>query len=173
MIFRVRIPKQRYSEEAYFPVYERASDHKLPWLFHTGIVRMPSPLPGEHIASSSMEPIHLEAVAQEFPELKIIIAHLGVQSYLTAVTLIRIFPNIYADLTGSLPGWRIHFDADDWKKIFRWENSSQKVLFGTDVHYSQFSQAIELQQKIVDGAGWDNGEQQDFYYNTAKRLLFN
>lgn len=170
---KFHIPKQRYSEQAYFPVYERACRHKLPCLFHTGIVSMPSPCPGEHISSYSMEPIHLEAVAQEFPDLKIIIAHLGVQSYLTAVTLIRIFPNIYADLTGTIPGWRVHFDAGDWKKLFRWENSSQKILFGTDVHCSQIGQALELQQQIFDAAGWDFAEQQDIYYNTAKRLLFN
>ncbi len=53
-----------------------------------------------------MDPIHIEAIAEEFPELKMIIAHLGVQSNSMALALIRLFPNIYTYPTGGIPGWR-------------------------------------------------------------------
>ena len=44
--------------------------------------------------------------ARELPELTIIIAHLGVCWGEEAATLCRIHPNIYADLSGHVKGWR-------------------------------------------------------------------
>ena len=95
----------------------------MPCLFHTGIVRLPEPHPEEKISSFNMSCIHLEAIAQVFPNLKIIIAHLGVQDYLTALTLIRIFDNIYADLSGTTPGWRANIAIDDWKRLLCFPNN--------------------------------------------------
>ncbi len=164
-------PRGPYDDERFLPVFARAAHHGLPCLFHTGILALPAARPGEGVRSAYMDPIHLEGLAQEFPQLVIIIAHLGVQSAMTAATMIRIFPNIYADLTGSIPGWRMHYGPEDWRRLLCWPDAPQKILFGTDVHCSETSDAISLQQEIFDALGWTGEEQQDIYHRTARRLF--
>lgn len=168
---KFHIPKDRYDAEKFFPVYEKAQKYDMPCLFHTGIVKLPMPYPEERISSFNMNCIHLEAVAQVFPELKIIIAHLGVQDYLTALTLIRIFDNIYADLSGSTPGWRANLSMDDWKKLLWFPNAHEKILFGTDVHFDEIESNIKIYEEIAITAGWNEKMKQDMYYNNNDKLL--
>lgn len=168
---KFHIPKDRYDAENFFPVYEKAQNYDMPCLFHTGVVCLPEPAPEERISSFNMNCIHLEAVAQAFPELKIIIAHLGVQDYLTALTLIRIFDNIYADLSGSTPGWRANLSMDDWKKLLWFPNAHEKILFGTDVHFSEIGSSIKIYEEIATTVGWNIEMKQNMYYNNSKKLL--
>ena len=168
---KFHIPKKRYDHEEYFSVYEKAQRYNMPCLFHTGIVKMPKLCPGERISSFNMNCIHLEAIAQEFPDLKIIIAHLGVQDYLTALTLIRLFDNIYADLSGTTPGWRANIAMEDWKQMLWFPEASKKLLFGTDVHFSEFESNIRIYDEIADVAGWSDIMKHDFYCNNSQRIF--
>lgn len=170
---KFHIPKDRYDAEKFFPVYEEAQAYDMPCLFHTGIVKMPQPLPEERISSFNMNCIHLEAIAQVFPELKIIIAHLGVQDYLTALTLIRLFDNIYADLSGTTPGWRANLSMIDWKKLLWFPEAHKKILFGTDVHFSEIESNISIYNSIAETAGWNSAMKQDFYYSNSQQLFSN
>jgi hypothetical protein len=168
---KFHIPKDRYDAEKFFPVYEKAQNYDMPCLFHTGIVKMPQPLPEERISSFNMSCIHLEAIAQVFPELKIIIAHLGVQDYLTALTLIRIFDNIYADLSGTTPGWRANLSMDDWKKLLWFPNAHEKIIFGTDVHFSEIKRNIDIYETITDISGWNIKMKENMFYDNSKALF--
>lgn len=168
---KFHVPKDRYDAEAFFPVYQQVETLKLPALFHTGVLRLPSPAPGEQVSSFNMDCIHLERIAQEFPALRIIIAHLGVQSYLTALTMVRMFPNIYADLSGSTPGWRANIAMDDWKRLLWFPEASQKLLFGSDVHESELDDSIRIYDDIASAAGWGAEERQALYYGNAQRLF--
>ena len=168
---KFHIPKKRYDSEEYFPVFEKAQKYNMPCLFHTGIVTLPTPCPEQRISSFNMEPIHLEAIAQNFPSLKIIIAHLGVQSNITALNLIRIIPNIYADLSGGIPGWRANLSNDEWKKYLWFEHASEKILFGSDGHYSEFSDDLMIYDNILNSAELDMLKKRNVYYNNAKDLF--
>ncbi|OGV47682.1 MAG: hypothetical protein A2017_21990 [Lentisphaerae bacterium GWF2_44_16] len=165
------IPKKRYDDEGYFPVYQKAQELKMPCLFHTGIVKLPCACPGERVSSFNMDCIHLEAIAQEFPELKIIIAHLGVQNYLTALTLVRLFPNIYADLSGSTPGWRANLTMEEWRKYLWFPNASEKLLFGTDVHFCEFSRNIDIYEKIIAAANWNKIQRENIFYKNSSKIF--
>jgi len=167
---KFHIPKDRYDAEDFSPIYEKAQNYDMPCLFHTGVVCLPEPAPKEQISSFNMNCIHLEAVAQAFPKLKIIIAHLGVQDYLTALTLIRIFDNIYADLSGSTPGWRANLSMDDWKKLLWFPNAHKKILFGTDVHFNEIESNIKIHEEITNAAAWNIEMKQNMYYNNSKTL---
>lgn len=164
-------PKNRYDDHVNFSVYERIRDLGMPALFHTGVVRLPQPAPGEGVSSFNMSCIHLEAIAQEFPNFNMIIAHLGVQDYLTALTLIRIFPNIYADLSGSTPGWRANIAMEDWKRLLWFPEASQKILFGSDVHETEIESSIGIYEQIASAAEWSQHELDDLYFNNAMQLL--
>ncbi|MBN1864456.1 MAG: amidohydrolase family protein [Victivallales bacterium] len=165
------IPKRRYDDKAYFPVYERASSLRLPCLFHTGIIGLPVPRPEEGISSFDMDCIHLEAIAQAFPDLTIIIAHLGVQNFLTALTLIRIFPNVFADLSGTTPGWRANISPEEWGKLLWFENASEKIIFGSDVHACEINENVSIYNQIADFAGWDDKQKENMFYHNAAKIM--
>jgi predicted TIM-barrel fold metal-dependent hydrolase len=118
-----------------------------------------------------MDVLHLEAVAQAFPELPLIAAHLGVQNNLTALTLIRLFPNIYADLSGSTPGWRANLTMADWNRYLWFPHAPEKILFGTDVHAAEFPENIALYEQIADAAGWDETARRNLFHDNAAGLF--
>jgi len=165
------IPTNRYSAPEFFPFYEKAQALNLPCLFHTGIIKLPVPRPGEGVSSFNMDCIHLEAVAQEFPGLKIIIAHLGVQNVLTALTLIRLFPNIYADLSGTTPGWRANIGMEEWKKYLWFPRAHEKLLFATDVHCREFARNIEIYDKLCAAANWNQVQRECFFHKNSLKLF--
>ena len=167
------IPKQRYDAEAYLPVYENARQHRLPCLFHTGIIKLPTPRPAESVSSFNMDCVHLEAVAQMFPDLAIIIAHLGVQSYLTALTLIRLFPNVFADLSGTTPGWRANIKQEDWKRLLWFDHAHEKILFGSDVHFSEIEDNIAIYESIADSARWTDKQKSNMFLHNARTIMSN
>jgi uncharacterized protein len=168
---KITIPLAAYNDKSYWPIYEKAQQHNLPILFHTGILTLPKPQPEENISSVRMLPILLEPVAQAFPKLKIIIAHLGITYTKEAATMARIFPNIYVDLSGKIDGWRSNTTIDEFKKLFYWDGAENKILYGSDVHYDEMEQTIEDHKRIINGIGFTRKQQRNLFYVNAKKLL--
>lgn len=80
------------SEEA-FKLYARAQDLKLPVLFHEGTT------PVQFADLDYGHPRHIDRVAMAFPNLKIIMAHMGHPWQVDCITVIRKHPNVYADIS--------------------------------------------------------------------------
>ena len=87
--------------------------------------------------------MRIEPITREFPDLGIIIAHLGIHWNTEAAELARMRPNVYVDLTGEPNGWRARADKVGMDKWLWWSGAFEKVIFGTDVHYSKVSQILE------------------------------
>ncbi len=168
---KFHIPKKPYNDKKYFPIYAKAQELSLPCLFHCGIINMPHPCPEEGIASGHMRPIHLEEIAQTFPELKIIIAHMGVQDYLTTSIMLRLLPNVYADLSGTTPGWRAYLAPGEWLRLLWFPHAPDKIMFGSDVHFSEFAPTVELYDKIMADCGWDDAAKRKIYHGNAWKLF--
>jgi predicted TIM-barrel fold metal-dependent hydrolase len=132
---KITIPKSGYEDPAYFPLWERAQEHGMPVLFHTGVVTVANERPGEGISSWNMHPMRLEPITREFPEMGVIIAHLGIHWNTDAAELARMCPNVYVDLTGEPGAWRARADAEGMENYLWWDGAFDKVVFGTDVHY--------------------------------------
>src|SRR5688572_17485412 len=109
------------------PLWQYATDHRLPVLLHTGTT---------FVAQAPLEctlPRHLDVVATRFPEVKIIMAHLGHPYEGECVVVIRKHPNAYADISA------LHY------RPFQFFHSLMlvheygvwdKVLFGTDYPFT-------------------------------------
>ena len=101
-------------------VYECAERLRLPVMFHTGT----SVFPGARLKYSN--PLFLDDLAVDFPDLKIIMAHGGRGPWFsTAFYLARIHPNVFIDVSG-LPSKNL---LNYFPKL---ESISHKVLFGSD-----------------------------------------
>ena len=78
------------------PLYEMCLDHDLPVLIHTG--SQPAPFKSRYA-----RPAFVDDVAAEFPELKIIMAHVGHNWWEEAVLVGSVKPNVCYDVSGWQP----------------------------------------------------------------------
>lgn len=168
---KFHIPAWDYDDERCLSAYERTAQHGLICLFHTGVFRLPELLPGERVSSARCRPILLDGVANVFPTLRMIIAHLGVCWGEEAATLCRIYPNIYADLSGAAGGWRAGKSIEWFREMLYWPEAHRKILFGSDVHSAELASALQEQTGILRRMGWSEGQVQNVLYHNAAQLL--
>jgi uncharacterized protein len=169
-MLKVSIPLKPYDNPSYFPLWETAESLTLPILFHTGIVTF-FRKPKHHISSWFMHPMRLETVANSFPNLKIIVAHLGIHWNKDAAELLRMKNNIYADLTGELNGWRVRMDQEGLDKYLWWPKAFKKILFGTDVHYKKIPDILKQDKERLDKYKISKDTQKLFFAKNIINLL--
>jgi len=111
-----------------YPYYELLAEAKLPVIFHSGHSGMGSGLRGGGgLRLKYSNPMHLDDVAADFPDMTIIIAHPSWPWQDEALSVALHKPNVYIDLSGWLPRYfppqLIHYANTQLK---------HKMLFGTD-----------------------------------------
>ncbi len=101
-------------------IYASAMACDLPILVHTGT----SIFPGAR--NRFADPMPIDDVACDFPELRIVLAHGGRPLYMdTCIFLLRRHPNVWMDVSGIPPRALL----DYFPKL---ESMAEKVLWGTD-----------------------------------------
>ena len=100
----------------------------LPALFHTGHSGIGSGLPGGGgVRLKYSNPIHVDDVAADFPELPIVLAHPSFPWQDEAISIAMHKPEVYIDLSGWSPKY---FPP----QLVRYANTllKRQVLFGSD-----------------------------------------
>jgi predicted TIM-barrel fold metal-dependent hydrolase len=101
-------------------IYEAAQEYGVPVMFHTGT----SIFPGARVKYGN--PLCLDDVALDFPQLKIMLAHGGRPLWMDeAFFLLRRHENIYLDISGIPPQSLL-------KYFPRLEQIVEKTIFGSD-----------------------------------------
>src|SRR5207302_2542881 len=101
-------------------IYRAAEANGVPVMFHTGT----SIFPGAR--NKYGDPIYIDDVAVDFPQLKILLAHGGRPLWMhTAFFLVRRHPNVYLDISGIPPKTLLQYFP-------RLHEIAAKTLFGTD-----------------------------------------
>ena len=111
-----------------YPLYEVIAEAKLPALFHTGQTGIGAGMPGGGgLKLKYGNPMYLDDVAADFPDLPIILAHPAVPWQEEQLSVALHKPNVYIDLSGWSPKY---FEA----KLVQYANTllKDKVLFGSD-----------------------------------------
>ena len=111
-----------------YPLYEVIADAGLPALFHTGQTGIGAGMRGGGgLKLKYANPMYLDDVAADFPELPIIMAHPSVPWQDEQLSVATHKPNAYIDLSGWSPKY---FEA----KLVQSANTllKNKVLFGSD-----------------------------------------
>jgi hypothetical protein len=103
-----------------YPLYELCAQHGLPVLLHIGS----SVIPGTRL--KYCDPIHLDDVATDFPELSVVMAHGGRGFWYEACAFLAAHHrNVYIDVAGLVPGRLLeHFPA--------LPRIADKFVFGSD-----------------------------------------
>ena len=121
-------PHQLFAPNAYVDgsrprlreIYEACERERVPIIVHTGTSVFP------RARNRFSDPILVEDVALDFPELTIVLAHGGRPLWMeTAVFLARRFPNVWLEISGVPPAQALEY----FPKLPR---LADKVLFGTD-----------------------------------------
>ncbi len=87
-----------------YPLFEILEGHGLPALFHTGQTGIGSGMPGGGgVKLRRSEPILLDDVAADFPDLPIVMAHPSVPWQDEAISVATHKGNVYIDLSGWSP----------------------------------------------------------------------
>jgi predicted TIM-barrel fold metal-dependent hydrolase len=111
-----------------YPMYEVIAEHGLPAVFHSGHSGMGSGMKGGGgLRLKYSNPIYLDDVAVDFPDMKIVIAHPSWPWQDEALSVCLHKPNVYIDLSGWSPKY---FPP----QLVQYANTllKHKMLFGTD-----------------------------------------
>lgn len=132
------------NDKKLYSLYEKAQEMRLPVLLHTG---------SSVITNTKLKygnPIYLDDVAVDFPDLSLVMAHGGRGPwYKEAMTLVRLHKNMYIDLTG-LPVLKLLQFFPEMERF------AHKFIFGTDWPQVVIKDSISkyhqlgMSQKAVD-----------------------
>lgn len=168
---KVTIPTAGYDSEDFYPIWEKAQELKMPVLFHTGVVTTFIENPDLGVNSWWMHPMRIEPICNAFPNLKVIVAHMGVHWNEDAAELVRMKKNAYVDLTGEPEGWRARarkIGVDHW---LWWPDAFKKVIFGTDVTYNKIQIILEQDQKMYSGMAISEETKQLIFHDNLMNML--
>lgn len=116
------------NDRAAYPLYEVIAEHNLVTLFHTGQTGVGAGTRGGGgIRLKYSNPLYIDDVAVDFPDMDIILAHPSVPWQDEALSVATHKAQVYIDLSGWSPKY---FPP----QLVRYANSllKEKVLFGTD-----------------------------------------
>mgnify|MGYP006295746507 CR=1 FL=1 len=168
---KISIPKKPYDSIEYHPSWKTAEELKMPVLFHTGIVTTLKSAKGEGISSWNMHPMRIEPITREFPDLGIIIAHMGVHWNKDAAEVARMRKNVFIDITGEPGGWRERLDKEGIDKYLWWHGAFKKLVFGTDVACEKIHHVISEDTKRLEKYNVDSNTRDLFFNGNIRKLL--
>ncbi|MGE5272149.1 MAG: amidohydrolase family protein [Verrucomicrobiota bacterium] len=116
------------SDRSAYPLYEVIAEAGLPALFHTGHSGIGTGLPGGGgFRLKYSNPMHLDDVAADFPELQVVLAHPSFPWQDEAISVCLHKENVWIDLSGWSPRY---FSP----QLVQYANTQlkSKVLFGSD-----------------------------------------
>src|SRR5690606_8864901 len=122
-------------------IYAEAERQGLPILFHIGTspVRM-APIRYAH-------PLVVDEIAQRYPNLKIIMAHMGHPWTADTIVVVRKHPNVFTDISGffyrPFTQWEALVRATEW-------NILDKVLLASDFPITTIGETIDGLRRVND-----------------------
>lgn len=114
-------------------VYERAQKLGLPILFHQGTSGMRfAPLRYAH-------PLLMDEIAMQFPDLKVVMAHIGHPWHTDCLVVIRKHPNVYADVSAQF--YRPWSCYNGFRLAYEWK-VTDKLILGSDWPFTDPAETI-------------------------------
>jgi hypothetical protein len=122
-------------------IYAYCEQHKLPVLFHAGT---------SFVGGTLLEysrPVHFDTVAVEFPELRMVLAHLGHPWEGETIAVIRRHPHVFADLSALY--YRPWHFYNSMRLLVEYR-AEHKVLFGSDFPFTTTGSSLAGVRAVND-----------------------
>lgn len=139
----------------YYPLYAACVELDIPVCLQVGLT-------GPLRSSESGRPLHIERIALDFPELKIVCGHIGYPWHIEMIAFATKFPNVYIDTSAYKPR-RYPEELVTYLKT----NGKHKVMFGTN--YPMLTPEACL--KELDLLGLDSETSESFLHRNAKAVF--
>lgn len=116
------------NDRAAYPFYEVMAEHKLPVIFHTGHSGIGTGMPGGGgVRLKYGNPMDIDDVAVDFPDMPIILAHPSFPWQEEAISVCLHKPQVYIDLSGWSPKYFAPVLVQYMNSLLK-----KKMLFGSD-----------------------------------------
>lgn len=134
-------PLQQFypNDEKVYPLYEKAQELDVPVVFHVGTTPF-----GDRCRLSMANPLLIDDVACDFPNLRIMLTHLGTLFHNEAFMVVEKHPNVFIDTAAYTYEIPQILNINLIKRIGR-----HKVIFGTD-YPSPFAEEMHNMKSFVD-----------------------
>lgn len=182
--------KRPYDEPEYFPMYAAAEELAMPVLLHMGVIggavdyarthprrdpaaaqraeMMRSRMQPRDVSSTRMHPFHMDTLANNFPALPIIGAHMGgTGNYEAAASVVRWRPNVYLDLSG---GETIEEHAVERGLIGR-EIGVEKLVWGSDCGSEEIGEHVDRFIRIFEDLKLSEDDCDRIWYRNAAEMF--
>ena len=159
-------------------VYELAVKFEVPVMFHSGLAYKS---PGGIRFS---RPIYFDDVADKFPELKIVISHLGDPDIRQATAVAHKNPNVYLDFSGLVSNTtKNQGRSEKWKRkneeyivktiadVFVDLMGTEKIIFGTDWPISSHQAYLSLVDSLEEKLDLDSKEKRQILSGNILKAL--
>ncbi len=183
---------RNYDDPDYMPAYSKAQDLDMPVLFHMGVIgggldysithprrdaaaaqayqrmqAMLNRMPPRNVSAARMSPLHLDTIANRFPKLKVIGAHLGNQgNYEFAASVARWRHNVWFDISG---GETIERHAVE-RKLIGGEFGIEKLVFGSDCGMDDIRTHIDRFEMIYDLLELSDDERERLWWRNGAEI---
>ena len=157
------------NDKRLYPVYDFALKHSLVIVFHNGDVAN-----DEHMSSLKYShPLAVDDLACAYPNLKIVISHLGFPFMMEAAMVVCKNDNVYTDFSGIIEtnGLATEQLMLDLKRLLKYyPQLTDKLMFGTDFFgkssaFHNLDYYLELTEKL-----FSDEEKAKIYLKTALKL---
>ncbi|MEX2238932.1 MAG: amidohydrolase family protein [Dehalococcoidia bacterium] len=179
-----------YDHPDYFPMYKQAQELQMPILFHLGVIGSavdylhthPSRDPeaeerlvyarrffgeGRDISATRMHPFHLDTIANNFPRLRLIGAHMGgTGNYEAAASVIRWREHVYLDMSG---GEVIERHMVERGYLGR-EMPIEKLVWGSDCGADEIHEHVERFERIFEEEKLTESQVERLWWTNAAEL---
>jgi uncharacterized protein len=165
--FKFHPPMQNFDpgDRMAWPIYEVIAEYGLPAIFHTGHSGMGTGMPGGGgVRLKFGQPMLVDDVAADFPDMKIILAHPSWPWTDESLSMALHKNNVFIDLSGWSPKY---FP----KQIIQYANTQlkHKMLFGSDFPLISPDKWIEAFKEV----GFRENTWEPILKGNAQKLLFN
>jgi predicted TIM-barrel fold metal-dependent hydrolase len=180
-----------YDTRDYFPMYAAAEALEMPIVLHLGVIGGGIDYSRTHprrdpeavrrlefmrgrafgmrdVSATRMHPFHLDTIANNFPALKLIGAHLGgTGNYDAAASVARWRHNVFFDLSG---GETIERHAVEGGYIGK-EIGIEKLTFGSDCPADEVHEHVARFVRIFDDLGLSDDEKERLWFRNAAEIF--
>lgn len=163
----------RADEERLLCVYDFARRHRLSVTFHNGLCSLVLPSDNDMEGSDA---VYVARVAERFPEVNFIIAHMDDPRFDACIRLVHAHKNLFTDFSGAYePGTREGADMQ-WaiatfaKAIHQYPDTYRQILYGTDFCPPIHLTALEEYEVTIEQI-FQPDQFADIYYNNCLRAF--
>lgn len=153
----------RPDDPVFRPLWKKVAEHKLPVVVHTGTSGLGAGSPGgDGIHLDYSRPIHIDAVAADFPDIRFLCAHAGWPWHEELLAMCLHKSNVFMDISG----WLAKYLPES---VLRYANSrlKDKVIFGTDYPFFELERCLTSLKEVT----WKDGVLDKILWSNAAKIF--